>query len=1441
MKNIFLVILFTLFTFNLYSQVRLNVWDKSPRTAQTLGKVNPKNLPTSFESELPDGTVQIYEKWDVNPIKIETSTGQNYSHKPVAYKSTSGVSVLTYTENGWEGIHEGIDNKFYSLTPSKIIEDDITKQNDNPICGPPPVPNVPSLQRTPSKSTPQAQELTNADFYNPAIPINKPCSVYVEVSNDLHIRLGNNLTVTQNWVTNLFLGLSQVFANEGITVSLRKVYVWTTVDPYGYSTTTSSSTALNNFTTNIANNVPTNPEAVFKHLLTGIAYGGIAWIGGNSDGYNLSSAYYGASYRVAVSGISSTSLPSNPTDISNYYWPLYVCAHEMGHNLGSAHTQNCRWKNDVGQNIGRIDSCYAGESSTTSPNCLSSNYTIVATAKTPTIMSYCHLRTGFNKILANGFGRYPRFAIRSTTYNSPDIPSTSVNLPSVISVSPATNVTSSSAIVGGNVTSNGGADLTARGICWAVSPTVPTISNSKTNNGISIGSFTANLTGLLSNTTYIARAYATNSLGTGYGSTVTFTTSSALVPTISTTAAYNITSTTASVNGQSISENGQVIIAKGHCWSTSPLPTIALTTKTNVGTGVASYTSNLTNLTAGTRYYVRAYAQNSVGVGYGNEVFFDTPAFGTATVTISTQTNLTNVSCSLNGNISSSGTTVTRRGFCYGLTQNPDTTSTTVNVGSGVGSFTTSISNLTPGSIYYVRSFAINSAGISYSSQISFTTLNVPTVVTTSVGFSPNTPTQCTVGGNVTSTGGTSISVTRGVCYGTIVNPTINNLTIIDPGTTSGTYNCTISGLSAGVTYYFRAYATNLYGTSYGTVLPYTPSTSNLPTLTTNTVTSISATTALSGGNITSDGGSAVTTRGVVWSTLANPTISLTTKTSNGSGVGSFQSSIANLVPSTIYYLRAYATNANGTSYGNEVTFTTLSATTPSVTTANLSNVTNTTATTGGSISSDGGSSVTSKGVVWSTSANPVISLSTKTNDGSGTSPYVSQVTGLTPATSYFIRAYATNANGFTGYGNQLTFTTPSSLTIPSVTTSSPTSVTSNSANVGGNVISDGGVTVTQRGICYALTQNPTTSNTTIISGNGTGPFNVSLTGLTSNTVYFVRAYAINSVGTAYGSQVSFTTTSLPNVTTTTATSITSSSASTGGNVISDGGTTVTSRGVCYGTTSNPTLSNLFTSNGSGLGTFTSNITGLLPNTTYFVRGYATNSVGTTYGNQITFTTSSNNTLPTLTTSTISTITSNSAVSGGNITDQGGQIVTSRGICWSTSVNPTISLPTKTTNGSGTGIFTSQLSGLTPLTLYYVRAYATNGNGTAYGNQLQFTTQSSGSSSCTVTTFPAFRLNNRWRFKWNINPNCSSYTVDVIRYNYTNPSLPPPPNATPQATGNRLRNYVPTPTQISQGFIDLEMNPQPQKAGYWYNFRVTCNSNNCSGSRITFSDYFYTQ
>jgi len=594
--------------------------------------------------------------------------------------------------------------------------------------------------------------------------------------------------------------------------------------------------------------------------------------------------------------------------------------------------------------------------------------------------------------------------------------------------------------------------------------------------------------------------------------------------------------------------------------------------------------------------------------------------------------------------------------------------------------------------------------------SITATFIGTPTVSTAEVTNILST--SATGGGNVTADGGSSVTE-KGVCWGTSLNPTIADSRTTD-GAGTGSFTSSITGLSPGVTYHVRAYATNSAGTSYGNDRTFTTVTVTAPSVTTTAVSGVSSASADSGGNVTSDGGSVVTSRGVCWSTSTNPTTA-DSRTTDGNGTGSFTSSVTGLLPGTTYHVRAYAVNSVGTSYGSDLSFTT-TAVAPSVTTTAVSGITTDSADSGGNVTSDGGSAVTSRGVCWSTAANPT-TADNVTSNGTGTGAFSSSITGLVPGTTYHVRAYAVNSVG-TSYGPDIPFTTD--VAVPTVTTAAVSSVTSDSADSGGDVTADGGSSVTERGVCWGTTANPTTADSRTTDGSGTGSFTSSVTGLLPGTTYHVRAYAVNSAGTGYGSDVSFTTDPVaPSVSTADVSSVTSTSAESGGNVISDGGAAVTARGVCWSTLPLPSTADSITADGTGTGAFSSFMTGLVPGTTYYVRAYATNVVSTTYGNEVSF--MADPVLPAVETRYAANITHNSAVSGGNVTYDGGAPVTERGVCWGTGIDPTI-LNDHRAEGSGTGAFTSFITGLSPENVYYIRAYATNAAGTAYGSAERITT-----------------------------------------------------------------------------------------------------------------------
>ena len=238
------------------------------------------------------------------------------------------------------------------------------------------------------------------------------------------------------------------------------------------------------------------------------------------------------------------------------------------------------------------------------------------------------------------------------------------------------------------------------------------------------------------------------------------------------------------------------------------------------------------------------------------------------------------------------------------------------------------------------------------------------------------------------------------------------------------------------------------------------------------------------------------------------------------------------------------------------------------------------------------------------------------------------------------------------------------------------------------------------------------------VSGNS---LTVTATGLKAETTYYYRMRLNMEDGKVESEKKTLKTTAyiLPTVTTSEVTNISDTKADCRCNVTSEGDFTVTARGVCWSTADNPTIDDSHTVDGGGAGSFTSNITGLTENTTYYVRAYATSSAGTAYGATRTFKTTEY-IFPTVTTSEVDYISAITAKCGGEVTE-GDYTVTARGVCWSTADNPTID-DSHTVDGGGAGAFISNITGLTENTTYYVRAYATSGAGTAYGETMTFET-----------------------------------------------------------------------------------------------------------------------
>ncbi|MCW3121149.1 MAG: hypothetical protein JWQ38_641 [Flavipsychrobacter sp.] len=353
------------------------------------------------------------------------------------------------------------------------------------------------------------------------------------------------------------------------------------------------------------------------------------------------------------------------------------------------------------------------------------------------------------------------------------------------------------------------------------------------------------------------------------------------------------------------------------------------------------------------------------------------------------------------------------------------------------------------------------------------------------------------------------------------VNPFVSVPTGIDIGDMLYWNGADWSKISAGTEGQILMYQRKKYGMAYECVPKWVSIT---PVIKTADVSNIIGGTAISGGVITSYGYFPVTAKGVCWSAVdSTPTIEINAKTVDGSGAGSYISHITGLLPNKSYLVRAYATALGITTYGEDYIVINTTLGLPVLSTASLQ-LGNGSVISGGNITDDGGYPVTSRGVCWSLKSGATIDLATKTTDSSGVGIYQSLIYGLSPGTTYYLRAYATNATGTT-YGNELKFVKNGN--IPAFTFSFlPDTSDFQSVHVKGNIntTDNGGSAILQRRICWSTNHQPTRLYD-YYDIEADRNYEFSIRKLEPNTTYYARAYIKNAEGLVkFSEEVSFST-----------------------------------------------------------------------------------------------------------------------------------------------------------------------------------------------------------------------------------------------------------------------------------------------------------------------------
>lgn len=766
-----------------------------------------------------------------------------------------------------------------------------------------------------------------------------------------------------------------------------------------------------------------------------------------------------------------------------------------------------------------------------------------------------------------------------------------------------------------------------------------------------------------------------------------------------------------------------------------------------------NYTAAVVGLTPGEKYYYCIFARSGKSVVKGKTSSFNTEDAIPPSLSIAEATEVTESGATLTATIlDNGGYEPTVRGFAYAMyVENAGDPTLDDNTKLVIGDkFEITLSDLAANTTYIVRPYATNDAGTGYGESVKFTTSQqkIPMVIANGSGSLANKPVEVVAYeavcmGAVTEDHGFTVTE-YGFCYSTESRqPTIESSQHIKAQDGAKGFSATLKGLTASTKYYMRAYAKSEKGVGYSATVEFTTDKEQVVSLTQATVTDRTSSSVTITAQMAYESFSTIKEKGICYGQTANPSVD-GTKISDSSTEHKVTATITGLKEGDTYHARAYAITRDGTFYSGDIAFTTETTYAPSVSKPSVYDKTETGAKVRASIRTNGGLEVTAKGICYSsTNAKPtledLVAISTEADNS-----ILVSLSDLQGGVTYYVRSYATNAKG-TGYSEEVEQFTTTKHTEPTLNGLNVMNIKDDNAEASASIANIGGEgeTIEERGFVVSTSGDPTIDgyNTTkFVSSSTEDAFSTKLTGLRYNTLYYIRAYAVNKVGTGYSKTLSFETGSSERATLgeLKCTKTEAHSLSFSFEVTSTGGAELTSQGFMWrksGESEYTNVSGKLTGN-----TVTGTITGLTENTGYYVYGYVENKNGETSTGYNTFNTAKlppgegdnptpgdddGTKKPTVGYTNVSEIYATTAWLSANIESDGKLTITEKGFLWMVDDGTELTTEngTKIIVTSGSTSMRHKLTGLTGKTRYRVRAYAINAKGISYGGYSTFTTE----------------------------------------------------------------------------------------------------------------------